>query len=149
MPSRWDRLLETKPVPVIEHLVSEVAKLVAADLVGWPPSIGEIEPAASQQLEAVLAPGKPRPASGVFTESFRLARWELERETAAYDDYMRNRRWLQHGLAPEDKPALLFLCRWLVEQMLALGESTEGRVNRPRMLDCLERIERHLVETRA
>ena len=38
---------------------------------------------------------------------------------------------------------ILFLSRFISEQLLALGEATEGRVNRPRMLDALSRIERH------
>ncbi|MHB8877459.1 MAG: hypothetical protein ACYC8T_27520 [Myxococcaceae bacterium] len=149
MPSRWDRILETRPVPILDHLLDEVARLVAKELAGWPLPFVELDPAAARQFEAVLAPGSPRPGDAVFTESFRLARWELERDTAAYDEYMRNRRWLAHGLAPADKEALLFVSRWLVEQLLCLGESTAGRVNRPKMLDCLDRLERRLAEDRA
>ena len=52
---------------------------------------------------------------------------------------MRNKRYLEHGLAPTDRLALLFLNRWLVEQMLGLGEATEGRVNRRLDVQCLDR----------
>ncbi|HZH02453.1 MAG TPA: hypothetical protein VEY30_01635, partial [Myxococcaceae bacterium] len=68
--------------------------------------------------------------------------WELARELDAYDEYFRNRRWEERGLPLDARTSLLFLSRWLVEQMLALGEATGGRVNRPTMKQCLERIER-------
>lgn len=141
MPSRWDFLLETKPVPLMDHLLEEVAKLVARELSRWP-QIGELDPSAGGEFSALLDPGRPPPGAPVYREAFRLAHWELTREFAAYDEYMRNRRWLERGLSPDDRQPLLFLSRYLVEQMLALGESTDGRVDRRRMLECLERIER-------
>jgi hypothetical protein len=145
MPSRWDRILDARPVPLVDHLLDEVAKLVTQDLVQWPLPFHELDPAAARPFEEVLAPGRPRPSHAVFAESFRLARWELERETAAYDEYMRNKLYLQHGVAAGDRQALLFVSRWLVEQLLALGESTSSRINRKLMLDGLARIERQLV----
>jgi hypothetical protein len=78
-------------------------------------------------------------------ESLRLATWELQREFDAYDDYMRNKRWEERGLTAADKPALLFVSRWLVEQLLALSESTEGRVGRPLLIRCLASTRRRLL----
>ena len=43
------------------------------------------------------------------------------------------------GLAASDKGMLLFLSRFMTEQLLALGEATNGRVSRSRMLDVLDR----------
>jgi hypothetical protein len=145
--SRWDLLLESKPIPLIDHLLEEVAKLLAKDLSGWPPPIEEIDLTTGAGFEELLAPDFPRPRPEAFTEAFRLARWELERETEAYDEYMRNKRWLERGLAPNDKRALLFISRWLVEQMLALGEATTSRMKRAHMLKCLESAERRLTAT--
>lgn len=144
MPSRWDYLLDTKPVPVIEHLLGEIARLITQELGTWPPPVEALDLQLGKQFAPLFMPGRPRPSASVYAESFRLARWELERDTAAYDDYMRNQRWVQKALLPEDKQAMLFLSRWLVEQLLAIGEGTEGRINRPRMIDCLGRIERLL-----
>lgn len=141
MPSRWDYLFERKPVPLMEHLLEEVARLVAKELARWPPAV-ELDEATGARFAPLLGPDAPRPAPEVFREAFRLARWELQRELEAYDDYLRNRRWLERGLAPGDRLALELISRWLLEQLLALGEATEGRVNRRLMLDCLERIER-------
>jgi hypothetical protein len=53
---------------------------------------------------------------------------------------MRNKRYLERGLAPTDRLPLLFLNRWLVEQMLGLGEATEGRIKRPLMVKILEKV---------
>ena len=38
---------------------------------------------------------------------------------------------------------LLFLSRFMAEQLLGLAEATEGRVTRPHLLDVLDRTERY------
>src|SRR5687768_3372208 len=118
MPSRWDLLLDTKPIPLIEHLLEEVAKIMAKDFSVWPLRIDELDLATGRQFAEVLELKNPRPSAPVYREAFKLARWEIEREVQAVDDYMRNQRWLELGLAPTDKLVLLLLSRWLVEQML-------------------------------
>ncbi len=143
--SRWERLLESKPVPVLEHLLDEVATLFAQDLTRWPPPVEALENAA--QLAALTGPDAPAPTPVHLEEAFKLARLELSREVEGVDDYFRNQRWLARGLPASDRQLLLFLSRWMVEQLLALGEATQGRVNRPRMLDCLARTERRLRAT--
>ncbi len=142
MPSKWDAVLESKPVPLTEHLISECAKLFARELATWPPPVTEVTGAAA----ALLASEPPRPSAVVMREAFRLARWELARELDAYDDYVRNQRWLELGLAAADKPMLLFMSRFIEEQLLALGEATEGRVNRKAMLRVLDLTERAVVK---
>ena len=149
MPSRWDHLFEAKPVPLISHVLEEVAKLLARELVGWPPPIQEVDPATLGPLASVLTPGARPPNPAVYPEAFRLARWRLERAFDAYDDYLRNRRYLAAGLPEGDRQALLFLERWLEEQMLALTEATEGRIKRPQLGECLERTEHQLRALRA
>ena len=144
MPSRWDLLLDQKPIPLVDHLLAEVAKLVARDLSRWPLPVEDLDLSTGRQFASLFAPDSKRPGEAVFAEAFRLARWELRRELDAYDDYLRNRRYLARGLAPDDRPALLLINRWLVEQMLSLGEATESRLKRPQMLECLDRIARHL-----
>src|SRR5690606_40720214 len=81
----------------------------------------------------------PHPA--IYPEAQKLACLSLSRELEAYDDYLRNRRYLEAGLPEGDRTALLFLVRWLEEQMLALREATEGRIKRPQLVKCLERAE--------
>ncbi|HYO58249.1 hypothetical protein [Archangium sp.] len=144
MASRWDYLFETKPVPLMDHLLEEVAKLLAKDLQQWPPPVQEVDLDVGGQFAPLFTEPPPRPARAVYDEALRLSRWELAREIDAYDDYMRNKRYLERGLVPTDRLVLLFLNRWLVDHMLGLGEATEGRVNRRLMLQCLDRLEARL-----
>ncbi|MBS1153393.1 MAG: hypothetical protein H6Q89_5091 [Myxococcaceae bacterium] len=141
MPSRWERLLESKPIPIIDHLVEEVSKLFADSLRAWPLEVDEADPAVLAVLEAYPR----RPDDGTFREAFRLARWDLDREFEAFDDYIRNMRFVSAGLSPDSRPLLLFLCRFMTEQALGLNEATEGRIDRRRMLQVLERTERLLI----
>jgi hypothetical protein len=144
MPSRWDYLFETKPIPLLDHLLEEVAKLLAKDLSRWPPPVQEIDLDLGGTFAPLFLEPTPRPSHAAYDEALRLSRWELGREFDAYDDYMRNKRYLERGLAPTDRLTLLFLNRWLVEQMLGLGEATEGRVKRPHMLQILDKLEAKL-----
>ncbi|HET9449280.1 MAG TPA: hypothetical protein VFO83_00270 [Aggregicoccus sp.] len=145
MASRWDHLFEARPVPLVDHLLEEVARLLATDLSRWPPPVQEVDALTTSAAFAELLAGEhPRPAPAVYTEALKLARLDLRRELDAYDEYMRNQRYLEQGLAPADRPALLLLERWLVEQLLALAEATEGRLKRPQLLRCLDLVEHRL-----
>lgn len=143
-PTRWELILEQKPIPVIEHLLDEVAKLFAADLRAWPPTVNEFDPQTGAVLAQWLTERPERPDDRVFGEALKLTRWDLSRDFDAVNEYWRNQRHLETGLSAADKPMILFLTRFIAEQLLALGEATQGRVNRPRMLDALTRIERYL-----
>jgi len=149
MPSRWDHLLDRKPVPLLDHLVDEAGRLLAAELRRWPLPVQEVEATARAKLGALLEADSPRPAEPVFAEALRLVRWDLAREHEAYDDYVRNQRYLDRGVAEPDKPALLFISRWVLEQLLALSEATEGRVDRRALARVVERTERGLRATGA
>lgn len=144
MASRWDQLFDQKPVPLLEHLVEEISKLLAAELQKWPPAIEELDLFAGASFADVLADGYPRPAPATYQEALKLARWSLTHEHGAYDDYIRNRRWEQRGLPPSARTELLFLSRWVEEQMHGLSEATAGRVKRKQMLEMIDRIERRL-----
>lgn len=143
-PTRWDLVLDQKPIPVIEHLLEEASRLFANDLAVWPPEVTEFDPQTGAQVERLLLDHPQRPSRRVYAEAFRLTRWDLGRDFEASAEYWRNDRHLEAALTPADKPMILFLSRFITEQLLALGEATEGRVTRPRMLDALTRIERHL-----
>ena len=144
MPSRWDRLLDSKPVPLLDHLVDEAGRLLAVELRRWPLPVQEVEASAIASLGPLLEPDSPRPAEPVFAGALRLVRWDLAREHEAYDDYVRNRRYLDQGMTESDRPALLFISRWVLEQLLALSEATEGRVDRRALSRVVEGIDRGL-----
>lgn len=139
--SRWERLLEQKPIPLLDHLVEEVAKLLAADLAGWPPPIQDLDPVAGARFAPLFEPDSVRPDDRAFDEAFRLTRWELEHDLEAYDDYMRHQRWMEHGLPAESRTVLLFLSRWLYEQLSGLAEATGNRVKRKHLAQILERAQ--------
>jgi hypothetical protein len=142
-PTRWELILEQKPIPILEHLLDEVSRLFAAELAAWPPNVTDFDAQTGASLERLLADQPARPDDRVYGEAFRLTRWDLGRDFEAVDDYWRNQRHLEAGLSAADKPMILFLTRFISEQLLALGEATDGRVTRARMLDALGRIERH------
>jgi hypothetical protein len=143
MASRWERILELekKPVPIVEHLLDEVARILAKDLQQWPPPIEELDLETGGQFRALLEPGSTRPANAVYGEAFQVARWELQRDLDASADYFRNQRWTERGLCAGDRPAILFLSAFLVEQLLSLRESTHSTISRSQLLDCLERMQ--------
>lgn len=142
--NKWDLVLDQRPVPIQEHLLEEVARLFAQDLAKWPPAIDELDPeAGGPALTQLLAEAPLAPDPRLYVEAFALTRFELGREVEAFDDYLRNHRWLNTGLAAKDKPMLLFLARFMTEQLLGLAEHTMGRLKRTHLLDVLSRTERH------
>ncbi|GMU60283.1 MAG: hypothetical protein AMXMBFR34_20460 [Myxococcaceae bacterium] len=138
-PSKWDLVLGTRPVPILEHLVAELAKLFAADLAAWPPAVESFDDATGEKVRALLKAHPLRPDARLYGEAFRLTGFDLSRQLDALDDYWRNQRWQQAGLVASDKAMLQFLSRFMAEQLLALGEATDGRINRSRMIDVLDR----------
>ena len=141
---RWDYLYELKPVPVSEAFVEEAAKVIAKDLEVWPLQVSEWStPQDAARFGPLLAPDSKPPDSATFTEAFKLARLELMREFEQIDDYMRNERWRAITPAGRGVELLLFLTRYLTEQMLSINEATEGRIKRPMLVDLLTRTERY------
>lgn len=146
MPSRWDFILDQKPVPVIDYLLVEAARLFANDLRQWPPQVDAEDPSTAQTLAALFEENPESPSKTVWNHAFQLAKWDLERADDAREDYFRNQRWTEAGLSVQEKPMLLFLSRWILEQLLAFGEATHGRVNRPRLVEVLTHTQRNLLE---
>ena len=149
MSKRWERVLDQKPIPLLEHLLDEVARLLGTELLGWPLGVQELDVATGGAFLDLLAADALRPPRPVFTEALRLASWDLEHSTDAVDEYFRNRRYREAGLADANRPALLLVTRWLLEQLLSLGEATEGRVSRADMAGVLDRLERALASAPA
>lgn len=147
MSSRWDRILDVKRVTLVDQLMTEAAKILWEDFGTWPPPIEEIEAAGQREFAEMLAPGAPVPPRVAFLEGIRLARLDLRREFEAFDDYVRNRRWSEVGLEDADKPAILFLARYLTESLLALREATGGRAKREDLVLALDRLQKRFEVT--
>jgi len=141
MSNRWERILDQKPVPLQQHLLDEAARLLLDELERWPLPVEELDARTGGGMVGLLGPDAPRPSPAVFPAALRLVRWELGREHEAYDDYMRNRRYQEVGIPEHERPALLLVSRWVLEQLLSLSEATGGRVDRRALLGVVERLE--------
>ena len=142
IPDGWERLLAQRPVPLVDYLLTEIAQLLAKDLGTWPPPIGELDSRVGDRFRPIASGERARPPDQLYEEGFRLARWELLRDFEACDDYMRNQRWMQRGLASSHKLELLFLSRWIVERLLSVREETQSRISRRQLVDCLDLAQR-------
>lgn len=140
--NRWEHLLDLRPVSLMEHLLEEAAKVLAGELAEWPLPIQDLDESTFDTFAPWFTAEALRPDPRAYREAFRLTDWELAREFDAVDDYMRNRRWMEAGLAVDDKAVVMLISRWLLEHLLSLTEATEGRVKRAHLRDCLARIER-------
>lgn len=141
-PTKWDLILGQRPVPLVDHLLQEVARVFAADLAVWPPEIEAFDAATGAKVAQLLEESPARPDRRLYTEAFRLTRFDLSRDLDAYDDYVRHQRWVEAGLAPGHRDLLLFVSRFMTEQLLGLLEATQGRVNRSKLLEVLAQTER-------
>ena len=144
MSTRWERLLDQKPIPLQQHLLDEAARLLLGELGRWPLPVEEIDPRTGGGMADLLGPDSPRPSPAIFPAALRLVRWELGRDHEAYDEYMRNRRYQQMGIPEAERPALLLVARWVLEQLLSLSEATGGRVDRRALVGVVDRLERGL-----
>ena len=147
MSDRWERILDQKPVSLQEHLLDEAAKLLLVELRQWPLPIQEIDEHTGAGIAELLAPDAPRPSPAVLAVALKLTRWDLDREHDAYDDFMRNRRYQESGITDRERPVLLLVSRWLLEQLSALSDATEGRVDRHAQLRLVDRLEAGLARS--
>jgi hypothetical protein len=145
-PSKWDLVLDRKPIPLIEHLLLEVAQVFGDELLMWPPPVDEFDAVSGTDMSSIFSEPQPRPSLPLYVEAFKLARMELERNFEASAEYFRNNRHLEMGLSRNEKPMLLFVLRYTVEQLLALAEATEGRIKRAQLGALLDNIERYFVQ---
>lgn len=147
MSGRWERILDQKPVPLQQHLLDEAAHLLLGELGRWPLPVQEIDAHTGGRMVQLLGPDAPRPTPAVFPAALQLVRWDLGREHEAYDEYMRNRRYQEAGIPERERPALLLVSRWILEQLFSLSDATGGRVDRHALLALVDRLERGLVRT--
>jgi len=144
---RWERVLEQKPISLQEHLLDEAAKLLLVELRQWPLAIQEVDEHTGAGIAELLAPDAPPPSSAVLAVALKLSRWDLEREHEAYDDFMRNRRYQEAGITDRERPLLLLVSRWVLEQLSSLADATDGRIDRHALLRLVDRLEAGLARS--
>jgi hypothetical protein len=137
---RWERILDQKPVSLREHLLDEAAKLLLAELGQWPLPVEEIDAQTGAGIAELLADA-PRPSPAVLAAALKLTRWDLDREHEAYDEFIRNRRYQESGITDRERPLMLLVSRWMLEQLLSLSDATDGRIDRPALLGLVDRLE--------
>ncbi len=140
MSERWERILDQKPVSLREHLLDEAAKVLLSELAQWPLPIEEIDEQTGAGIAEMLADA-PRPSPPVLAAALKLARWDLDREHEAYDEFIRNRRYHEAGITDRERPLMLLVSRWVLEQLLSLSDATHGRIDRAALLGLVDRLE--------
>lgn len=141
---RWDRFYEARSITPEDMLADEVVKTLVADLEVWPPPVlAWLDEKARGKFEAALAEGCPRPSVAALRAAFELARWELSREFEAIDEFYRNDRPGKIASDARERLCLVFLHQWLTDSMLELLGAT--RLKRPKLLECLVRVEARLL----
>jgi hypothetical protein len=138
---RWERVLDQKPVSLRDHLLDEAAKVLLVELRQWPLAIEEVDEQTGAGIAELFAPDAPRPSPAVLAAALKLARWDLDREHEAYDDFMRNRRYQEAGITERERPVLLFVSRWVLEQLMSLSDATDGRIDRQALLSLVDRLD--------
>lgn len=149
-PSKWEHILEhgLKPKAIDAQLVDEAAKLLAKELEEeFPPEVGELEGEAARFKPLFEAP-RTRPGDDVFRAAFQLARLELLREYDELDLYMKQERYRPLAPSERDRLAMLFLARWLTEQLYTLKEQLQTPLSRARLAEIVEQTERRLLGAR-
>jgi hypothetical protein len=137
---RWDWLEDLKPRSVADTLVAEAAKVVIGALKAWPPSLEWTDAGEMTRFAPLYAAGAPKPSAAVIGEGLRLAMLELDRDVEAIDFFMRNDYATRVCSTANERLALELVWRVATEWMLELGERTQGRLRRPALRHCLERV---------
>ena len=141
---RWDRFYDARSITGEDMLAQELVKTLVGDLAIWPPPVNEWhDEKTRRRFEPILAPECPRPSSAIFRAAFQLARWELERDYDAIDEFYRNDRGAQVATDARENLCLIFLHRWLTDSMLEIIEVSP--LKRPRLVECLKTIETRLL----
>jgi hypothetical protein len=138
----WMELVRT--VTAEEVIITEIAKAIADELSRWPPQLEWTDDLARERFAMLYDFDGPRPDPAALTEGFRLARWDLARQTDEMNYYLRNDHM---GRAVTDETQRLIaqlVWRYLTELLLDVAERLEGRLRRPQLLLCLDEAEKRL-----
>ncbi len=149
MRGRWDYLYETKPRPLRDWALDELAAELARELGQWP--LAQLEWIDETQ-RARLAPALERtsaPPRETVRTALALARLELLHEVERIDAFLRSADARAHLPDALEETTALFLTHWLVESCLALQEITPGKFKRRDLAELVARVERLLFPGKA
>ncbi len=141
---RWEWLEGIKAESVVSVAVKHMARLVADELLDWPPHVATTDQRFYGRFGEVLQAGSPRPARAAYDEALRCARWELARDFEAIEYYDRNNKRAQACPEPRDRLASEFIQHYVLEAFFVLMEKTDYRVKRKDVVAGLDGVERRL-----
>jgi hypothetical protein len=144
-PYEW--LYEREAQPLKSYVLDEVAKLLAAAVEAFPPTIEDWEREdLRQRFEPLLRRVQGRPDVRVVRCALQLFRWEIERDVERIDGYMRGEHWREHGLGPDELETAIFLWQFWLDQTLAFKEYAQEKFTRKELLGLADRLDTRLVE---
>ncbi len=141
----WEWLEGVKSQSPSEVAIAELGKLLAEELGNWPPQVEWDSEEQRRPYEKLLAPGSATPSATVFVEALKLARWELEREDEALNQYLRNHHLERACPLQSEQQAATFLQLYFVEAFYELIERTENRVKRREIIAGWDTLQRRIL----
>lgn len=145
-PNPYSWLYERQSHPLKEWVLDEVAKVFAAAVENFPPTLEEWERQdLKQRYEPLLEKVKPPLPSGVIRLALKLFRWEIGREYETIDAYLSGGHHQEHQLNPQHFEVAQFLWQHWTDQMMAFMEVATGKFRRKELLGLAERLERRLL----
>jgi len=137
---RWAWLEGIRPTSLEDALAHEAARVLADEVLDWPPRIAWEDARAEAEL-APLFDDATRPSLAAIALGFKLARWELERELEAIDHALRNDVFARELADERERLAARFLWRYLPEWLFELKDRAGPRITRAHLLDALGQAE--------
>jgi len=141
---RWEWLEGIKAESATSVAVKHLAKIVADELLEWPPRVEVTQEQFRSKFVDILSPGTARPTRRAFEEAIRRARWELARDFDAIDFYERNGHLAKAIPDARDRLASEFIQHYILEAFFVLMEKTDYRVKRPDIKRGLDWVERRI-----
>jgi hypothetical protein len=142
---RWDFLADSRPQPLKEFVLDQVADSLAAELRDFPPrSLDWESPAELARFREVLDRPAP-PELETFRVALGLSRLELLREIETVDRFWKSPLARELLPTPIEELTALFLIRWVTESALSFQEFAQGKFKRRELVSLVERLEERML----
>ena len=138
---RWAWVEGLRATSLEEALAHEAARVLADELLAWPPPIEWEDPRTKAELAPLFERGAAMPSLDALAWGFRFARWELGREFEAIDYAVRNDLVARELTDERDRLAVRFLWHFVPEWLMELKDRAGPRITRPHLLLALEQAE--------
>jgi hypothetical protein len=144
---RWQWLERIQPESPISVAVKYVARMVADELLDWPPPINAPSGDGPSRFSEVLEAGSRRPSLAAFEQAIKRARWELTRDYDAIDFYERNHHLAKACPNTRDQLGSELIQHYILESFFELMERTEYRVKRKDVIVGVDMVRRRIAQS--